>query len=69
MSIPLFEGRLASSIGALFLLRRFAWTGRRYIAPTADVSIMENLLKLDGWFATAAVGANPKPAVRRVEAA
>jgi hypothetical protein len=69
MNIPLFEGKLASSIEVLSLSRRLPWTGRRCIAPTADVSIMENLLKSDGWFVTAVAGANLKPAVRGVEAA
>jgi len=51
----------------MFLSRRLAWTGRPCIVLTLAVGIMENLSKSGGWFATAVVEANRKPAVRPVE--
>jgi hypothetical protein len=65
----MFEGGLASSMKVLFLSRRLAWTGRPCIVLTLAVGIMENLSKSGGWFATAVVEANRKPAVRPVEVA
>jgi hypothetical protein len=69
IGIPVFEDRLVSSMKIIFSSRMLAWTGRLCIARILAVSIMENLSKSGGWFATAVVEANRKPAVRPVEVA